>query len=85
MNQEADNDPNKPVLNAEDFQCLLAAAYLLQVHNDGQSSIRLVQPMSASHASSFAAGTIVQKRIPSVMMREGQLQAGQTDAYLATI
>ena len=35
--------------------------------------------MSASHASSFAAGTIVQKRIPSVMMRERQLQAGQSD------
>lgn len=80
MNQEANKDPDKPVLNPENFQRLLAAAYLLQVHNDGQHSVRPIQPVSASHASSFTAGTIVQKRTPFVMMRGGELQAGQTDA-----
>ena len=80
MNQEAKNAPDKPVLNPENFHRLLAAAYLLQVHNDAQPSIRPIQPVSASHASSFAAGAIVQKRTPSVTMRERQLQAAQSDA-----
>ena len=52
MNQEANNAPGKPVLNPENFQRLLAAAYLLQMHNDGQPSFRPIQPVSASHASS---------------------------------
>jgi hypothetical protein len=80
VNQEADNAANKPVLDPEGFQRLLAAAYLLQVHNDRQPSIRPVQRVGAGQASSFIAGTIAQERNPSVMMRERQLQAGESDA-----
>ena len=60
----------KPVLDQESFQQLLAAAYLLQLHNDRLLSIRPIQPVGASPASSFAAGAIVQKRTPSLMNRE---------------
>jgi hypothetical protein len=80
VNQEADTAQQKPVLNQQDFQRLLAAAYLLQVHNDRQPSIRRVQQLSAGHASSFSVGKIVQRRTPSVMMRDRHLQAGQPDA-----
>jgi hypothetical protein len=79
VNQEANKAQDKPVLNPESFQRLLAAAFLLQVHNDRQLSIRPVEHVGQSHASSFAAGTIAQKRTPSVMMRERQLQACQPD------
>jgi len=80
VNQEANKAQGKPVLNPESFQRLLAAAFLLQVHDDRQPSIRPVEHVGASHASSFAAETIAQRRTPSVMMRERQLQAGQPDA-----
>jgi hypothetical protein len=92
VNQEAHTAQGKPVLNREDFQRLLAAAYLLQAHPlqahhiqaqyvqahyDCQPSIRPVEPVSASPASSFAARAILQKRTPSAMIRERQIQAGQ--------
>jgi hypothetical protein len=81
VNQETDTAQHKPVLNQEGFQRLLAAAYLLQVHNDGRPSIRSAQH-AANHASSFAAGTIVQERTPSLMIQERQLQAAQCEAVL---
>jgi hypothetical protein len=74
---KANKAQDKPVLNPEGFQRLLAAAHLLQVHNDRQPSIRQVEYVDANPASSFAAGAIVQRRTPSVMIREQQLQAGQ--------
>jgi hypothetical protein len=74
MNQASDNAQAKPVLNQEGFQHLLAAAYLLQAHNDRQPSIH---QLGANRASSFSAGTIVQKRTPTVMIRDRQPQAGQ--------
>ena len=77
MNQEAKTAQDKPVLNAESFQRLLAAAYMLQLHNDRRPS---VQPIGAVYTSPFAAGAIVQQRTPSVMIREPQLQADQTGA-----
>jgi hypothetical protein len=87
VNQEANTAQGKPVLNREDFQRLLAAAYLLQVHPlqahhvqthyDCQPSIRPVEPVGASPVSSFAAGAILQKRTPSAMIRERQLPAAQ--------
>ena len=80
MNQEADKVQEKPVLSPEGFQHLLAAAYLLQVHNDRRPSIRPVQHVSANQVSSFAAGTIVQRRTPSMMIRERPLQVGRPDA-----
>jgi len=87
VNQEAKTAQGKPVLNREDFQRLLAAAYLLQVHPpqahrvqahyDRQPSIRPIEQVGASPASSFAAGAILQKRTPSAMIPERQLQAAQ--------
>ena len=77
MNQEAKTAQDKPVLNAGSFQRLLAAAYMLQLHNDRRSS---VQPIGAVHASAFAAGAIVQQRTPSVMIRGPQPQADQLGA-----
>lgn len=74
MNQEARKAHDKPVLSAEGFQRLLSAAYVLQVDKDRRSS---VGPIGAGPTSSFAAGAIIQKRTPSVMIREPQLQAGQ--------
>ena len=76
MNQEAKTAQDKPVLNAESFQRLLAAAYMLQLHNDRRPS---VQPIGAVHTSAFAAGAIVQQRTPSVI-RGPQLQADQPGA-----
>ena len=79
MNHATDKAPDKPVLNPEGFQRLLAAAYLLQGHHDQQPSIR-PHLLGASQASSFSAGKIVQKRTPAVMIRDRPLQAGQPDA-----
>jgi hypothetical protein len=74
VNQASDTAQIKPVLNQEGFQHLLAAAYLLQVHNDRQPS---THQLRANHPSLFSDGTIVQKRTPSVMIRDRQPQAGQ--------
>jgi hypothetical protein len=79
VNHATDKAQDKPFLNPESFQRLLAAAYLLQGHRDQQPSIR-PQPLGASHASSFSSGKIIQKRTPAVMIRDRQLEAGQPDA-----
>ncbi len=75
--KEAKTAQDKPVLNAESFQRLLAAAYMLQLHNDRRPS---VQPIGAVHTSTFAAGAIVQQRTPSLMIRGPQLRADQPGA-----
>ena len=67
MNREANKVQDRPVLNLESFERLLMAAYLLQGHNDGRPS---VHPIGAGSPSSFAAGVIVQKRTPSMIIRE---------------
>lgn len=67
MNREANKVQDRPVLNLESFERLLMAAYLLQGHNDGRPS---VHPIGAGSPSSFAAGAIVQKRTPSMIIRE---------------
>jgi hypothetical protein len=77
VNRETEKAHGTPVLNAETFQRLLAAAYVLQLHHDRRPS---VQPIGAAHTSSFAAGAIVQRRIPSVTIRETQVQADQHGA-----
>jgi hypothetical protein len=74
VNQASDTAQPKPVLNQEGFQRLLAAAYLLQVHTDRQPS---THQLGANHASFFSDGAIVQKRTPSVMIRDRQPQPGQ--------
>jgi hypothetical protein len=76
VNQEAKIAQAKPVLTAESFQCLLAAAYIMQVHNDRRPS---VQPIGAAHTSPFAARAIIQQLTPAVMIREPRLQADQPD------
>lgn len=63
---------DKPVLNAESFQRLLAAAYMLQVHNNREPS---GSPVGTGHTSPFAVGAIVQKRTPP--LRNPQLLAAQ--------
>ncbi len=65
MNQETEKAQDKPVLNAESFQRLLSAAYMLQVHSDRQRSF---QPIGSDRKSLFAAGAIVQKRTPSTRL-----------------
>jgi hypothetical protein len=67
VNREANKVQDRPVLNVETFQRLLLAAYLLQGHNDGRPS---VHPIGAGSPSSFAAAVIVQKRTPSMIIRE---------------
>jgi len=67
VNREANKVQDRPVLNVESFQRLLSAAYLLQGHSDGRTS---VHPIGAGRPSSFAAGAIVQKRTPSMIIRE---------------
>ena len=79
MNQEANKAQDKPVLNSHSFQRLLAAAYMLQVHNDRQTSIRPVQHVDTRPASCSAAEIVVQKQNPAVMIRERKLQAGPPD------
>ncbi len=79
MNHATDKVQGKPVLNAEIFQRLLAAAYLLQEHNDRRPSVRH-QMLGANQPSSFSAGKIIQKRTPAVMIRDRQLKTGQPDA-----
>ena len=75
--RETDKAHGMPVLNAETFERLLAAACVLQLHNDRRSS---VQPIGAPPTSAFAAGAIVQPRTPSLMIREPQVQADQSGA-----
>ena len=67
MDQEARKAQDKPVLSAEGFQRLLAAAYILQTN-----AARRLSPIEAS-GTTFADGAIVQRRTPSVMIREPQL------------
>jgi hypothetical protein len=50
----------KPVLNAESFQRLLAAAYMLQVQNSRRLSI---QPIGTNHTSPSAAGSTYSGRL----------------------
>ena len=76
MHQDAKIPQEKPVLNAESFQRLLAAAFILQSHNDRRRSF---QPIGASHPDPFPAGAVVQERPASVMIRERHLQADQPD------
>ena len=68
VDQEARKAQDKPVLSAEGFQRLLAAAYILQT-----TAGRRLSPIGASGTNSFAGGAIVQRRTPCVMVRGPQL------------
>lgn len=82
MDPEGEKAQGKPVLNAQSFQRLLAAAYTLQVYSDLRSPVR---PSDAGGAPPFAAGAIVQSRTPSsAMIREPQVQAGRSDSVPVT-
>jgi hypothetical protein len=78
VNREINKVQDRPVLNVESFQRLLLAAYLLQGHNDGRPS---VQPVGEGSPSSFAAGAIVQKRTPSMIIRESLPQVCPPGAH----
>lgn len=82
MNQESNESSGRPVLNAESFQRLLAAAYLLQVHSDHTHNDRAkLQPTVAERTRAFAAGAIVQSR---TQRRTPHLSAAQQSAPVMT-
>jgi hypothetical protein len=74
VNQETKKAQEKPVLSAESFHSLLAAAYLLQVEKDRT----VLQPMEAGHTYPFTAGAIVQKRTPSLLVGQPSLLASRS-------
>jgi hypothetical protein len=60
MTSDESPESRKPTLDAEGFQRLLAAAYILQSHNEGE-----VRPIGvARDAGAFAATAIHLKRVP---------------------
>ncbi len=76
MSQDAKAEPAQPVLNAETFQRLLTAAYMLQVHHDRRLSVQSIGPTKASPP---AAESVLQHRISAVMIAGQDLHAGQPD------
>ena len=76
MDQETKKAQEKPVLSAESFQRLLAAAYLLQADKDRP----VLQPIEAGHTNPFRAGAIVQKRTPSLLAGQPRLLASRSSA-----
>jgi hypothetical protein len=60
VNPESKKVYPRPVLSAESFQRLLAAAYVLQVHGERHSPV-----VAVGSKPSFWAAAIVQKRTPS--------------------
>jgi hypothetical protein len=74
VNQETKKAQGKPVLSAESFHRLLAAAYLLQVEKDRT----VLQPMEAGNTNPFRAGAIVQKRTPSLLVGQPGLLASRS-------
>jgi hypothetical protein len=75
VNPESKKAQDKPVLNVESFQRLLAAAYMLQVPRHRTS----VQPVSAGRPNPFTAEAIVQEQSLSLLVQESRLQAGKRD------
>jgi hypothetical protein len=61
VSHEIQKGYSKPALNAESFQRLLAAAYILQSHNDPAAF-----PGFVPEKKPFVAGAIIQKRTTSV-------------------
>ena len=82
MNQEVSESSSKPVLSAESFQQLLAAAYLLQADSDRTHHERAhLQPTVAERTRAFAAGAIVQRR---TQRRTPHLSVAQQSAPVVT-
>lgn len=63
MNQNVTKAQDKPVLDPESFQRLLAAAFVLQEQNPDP---RPPEPIGGAHPRTFAIEAIVQKRTPSL-------------------
>ena len=59
---------SKPTFDAEDFQSLLAAAYILQSSSNRTPEWRI----SVAAANAFAAGAILQKQTPSIQPSLGR-------------
>jgi hypothetical protein len=74
VNQETKKAQEKPVLSAESFHRLLAAAYLLQVEIDRT----VPQPIEAGHTNPFRAGAIVQRRTSSLLVGQPSLLASRS-------
>jgi hypothetical protein len=80
VNPESNKASDKPVLNVDSFQRLLAAAYLLQ----GCSDRTPVQPVSAGRTNPCIAEPMVQRLSPSLLFQEPRLQAGKGDVVCST-
>ena len=63
-------------MDAESFQRLLAAAYMLQAHPDRPP----LEPIGAGRTRSFVGGAIVQKRTPSLLIRGPRIPASRSHA-----
>lgn len=61
MSHQIEKVYSQPALNAESFQRLLAAAYILQSHSDRTAAF----PIAVSEKKPFAVGAILQKRTPA--------------------
>jgi hypothetical protein len=68
VNQEGGRAEDRPILDEEGFQRLLAAAYILQPHNDHVAT----KSLAAVPKRPFAAGKIIQKRTPSLLVRNSR-------------
>jgi len=68
MNYEIQKGYSKPTLDAESFQRLLGAAYILQSRSDRPPG----QPIIVADTNTFAASAIVQKRTPSIRLSPTQ-------------
>jgi hypothetical protein len=80
VNPESNEATDKPVLNVESFQRLLAAAYLLQGCSDQTSE----QPVSAGRTNPCIAESMVQRQSLSLLFQEPRLQAGKGDVVCST-
>jgi hypothetical protein len=68
---------DRPILDEDGFQRLLAAAYILQP----QKQHPRAQPMAAAPKRPFAAGKIIQKRTPSLLVRNSPPPASWTPSW----
>ena len=80
MIRETSKDQNRPALDAENFQRLLAAAYILQERSDRPP----VRPIDAGHLYPFVARAIVQRSTPSLVVREPRIPEFRSGAQSFT-
>jgi hypothetical protein len=80
MKQNIETAQDKPVLSADGFQRLLAAAFILQTQNDPH----LLMPRHGGYHRTVAVEAVVQKRTPSLRIEEPQLQLAYPNGVLVS-